>query len=209
MKEAPKMVRVVLREDVLGYGKKDDLLHLEDSEARKLIGDGKARRGKQRVDYPYPLANHAAEIFFCYHRDDMPHATACMYERLTRRFGAPRVFRDTASIRLAEDFMERVSKAIEDCKVFLAHIGPAWSQRIQDPSDFVRREIEYVLEKQIPIIPVFVGGVSMPPENEMPQSLRALARRNGINIRPDSLSDDMDKLIQQIERLIKNDEALG
>ena len=56
-------------------------------------------------------------------------------------------------------------------------------RRIDDPTDFVRIEIEAALQRQIPIVPVLVGEARMPMENDLPEPLRPLVFRNAAELR--------------------------
>jgi hypothetical protein len=56
------------------------------------------------------------------------------------------------------------------CDALLAVIGKHWvssadsqdRRRLDDPSDFVRIEIEAALQRNVPVIPVLVDGAAMP-----------------------------------------------
>jgi hypothetical protein len=87
-------------------------------------------------------------------------------------------------------------------------IGPQWmsasgpnGRRLDDTGDFVRVEIESALARGIPVIPLLVGGASLPPDHELPPSLAAITFRNGIRVRPDpDFHRDMDRLIAGLEQ---------
>jgi hypothetical protein len=72
--------------------------------------------------------------------------------------------------------------------VLLAVVGPRWgellSARSGDADDFVAIEIKPVLEQGKRVIPVLVGGASMPRADMLPEPIRALARRNAVGLRP-------------------------
>jgi hypothetical protein len=73
------------------------------------------------------------------------------------------------------------------------------TNRLQDPRDFVRIEVEAALKRNILIIPLLVRGASMPEEDQLPPSLQKLVYRNAISIRPDpDFHRDMDRLIAAI-----------
>ena len=77
--------------------------------------------------------------------------------------------------------------------MLIAVIGDQWiergsatgKRRIDDPRDQLRIELEVALGRNIPVIPVLVRKASMPLEEDLPPSLKSLAYRNGIQIRPD------------------------
>jgi len=108
-------------------------------------------------------------------------------------------------------FREVLTKRVAGCDVFIAVIGDKWlsiagesgTRRLDDPGDFVRIEVEAALGRKIPVIPVLVGNSSVPPAKELPESLRELAFRNGLPVRPDpDFHHDMDRLIQGIKNVV-------
>jgi hypothetical protein len=126
-------------------------------------------------------------------------------------FGRVAVFKDVDSIPLGLDFKEYLDEKVGECKVLLAIIGDRWlderdtagKRRLDDPTDFVRIEIESALTRRIPVIPLLVGGASMPREEELPVSLRKLVYRNGIAIRPDpDFHRDVDRLISALKTYV-------
>jgi hypothetical protein len=146
-------------------------------------------------------------VFISYRRADSADVTGRIYDRLTRHFGPSAIFKDVESIPLGIDFKEHLEKAVGKCKVFLVVIGDKWleaaeasqKQRLQDPRDLVRIEVETALNRNIPVIPLLVRGASMPAEEKLPPSLGKLSYRNAIPIRPDpDFHRDMDRLIEAI-----------
>jgi hypothetical protein len=149
----------------------------------------------------------SAKIFISYRRADSTDVTGRIYDRLTGHFGTSAIFKDVDSIPPGTDFKEHLEKAVGKCKIFLVVIGDRWLEmtdslghnRLQDPNDFVRIEIEAALNRNILIIPLLVRGASMPSKEKLPPSLRKLVYRNGIPIRSDpDFHRDMDRLIETI-----------
>ncbi len=74
-------------------------------------------------------------------------------------------------------------------------------RRLDSTQDFVRIEIESALKRKIPVIPVLVGGASMPGPEQLPPSLEPLAYRNGAQVRSDpDFHRNMDRLIAGIQQ---------
>ena len=114
------------------------------------------------------------------------------------------------SIPLGEDFRIHLDVQVAKCEVFLAVIGRDWMQhlgstgrtRLDDPRDFVRIEIESALQGQISVIPVLVGGASIPSAERLPDSIQDLSYRQGIAVRSDpDFHRDMDRLIEHLKKL--------
>ena len=117
-------------------------------------------------------------------------------------------FKDVDSIPLGIDFRQHLEGALSQCRVLLAIVGDQWlgreitegKRRIDDPRDHLRLELEVALSRNIPVIPVLVRKASIPAEDALPPSLRSMAYRNGIQVRPDpDFHGDMDRLIKGIE----------
>jgi hypothetical protein len=106
------------------------------------------------------------------------------------------------------DFREVLTKRVAESDVLIAVIGDQWlsctgksdTRRIDDPNDFVRIEIEAALGLNIPVIPVLVGDSPVPRVEELPESLRELAYRSGLTVRPDpDFRHDAERLIDGID----------
>ena len=75
--------------------------------------------------------------------------------------------------------------------MLLAVIGPNWSdgrdgegkRRLDDPNDFVRIEVAAALHRDIPVIPILLDGSRIPKASELPDDLKELASRNGLDVR--------------------------
>jgi carbon monoxide dehydrogenase subunit G len=134
-----------------------------------------------------------AGIFINYRREDAPYPAAWLYERLASHFGHGQVFKDVDTIQLGDDFVEKITEAVGACEVLLAVIGSRWltvtdgkgRRRLDDPSDFVRLEIEAALERGVRVIPVLVDGASMPSPAELPTGLERLTRRQALVLSPE------------------------
>ncbi|MGE3154457.1 MAG: SUMF1/EgtB/PvdO family nonheme iron enzyme [Nitrospiraceae bacterium] len=153
-----------------------------------------------------------SKILISYRREDSADVTGRMYDRLIQQFDRESVFKDVDSIPLGVDFRTYLDEQVAKCQVFLAVIGRDWMKtkggkgksRLEDPRDFVRIEIESALKRGIPLIPVLVGGASIPPAERLPKSIEDLAYRNGIAVRPDpDFHRDMDRLIDYLKKQIQ------
>jgi hypothetical protein len=148
-------------------------------------------------------------IFISYRREDTEWVSGLIHERLAAHFGSDAIFTDIDSIPLGVNFKKYIDKQVGECDIFLAVIGEKWLSvtdeggrpRLQQQTDFVRLEIESALKRDIPVIPLLVGKVAIPSADELPESLRELALRNGTWIRPKPTFDsDVGRLIRSIEK---------
>jgi formylglycine-generating enzyme required for sulfatase activity len=150
-----------------------------------------------------------ARIFLSYRRDDSSGHAGRLYDRLSQHFGRDNLFMDVDTIALGLDFVEVIQDAVKSCDVLLAVIGRQWltstdplgHRRLDNPEDFVRLEITTALERRIRVIPVLVGGASMPRSTELPDVLQSLARRQALAV-GDHFHPDVDRLIAALETIL-------
>jgi hypothetical protein len=156
----------------------------------------------------------SAKLFINYRREDTAPYAGRLYDRLVARFGKETVFIDIDQIEPGEDFVDAIDRKVGVCDIAIALIGPKWlrvtdaagKRRIDDSEDFVRMEIVAALERKIRVIPVLVGGASMPQKKDLPEALTLLSRRNAIELSETRFHADVDRLIQAIEKLIVSGE---
>ena len=68
----------------------------------------------------------------------------------------------------------------------------------------MRIEIESALTRQIPVIPLLVRGASIPPPEQLPQSLQVLSYRHGLAVRSGAdFHNDMNRLIAYLTQNIR------
>ena len=65
-------------------------------------------------------------IFISYRRQETAWPARQLYDVLVEHFPAEQVFKDVDNIDPGEDFIERITAAVESCDVLLALIGPHW-----------------------------------------------------------------------------------
>jgi TIR domain len=129
-------------------------------------------------------------IFISYRREDSAGFAGRIYDQIASQLDRERVFFDVDNIDLGADFIRVLSEHVAECDALVAIIGKQWlaatdeenRRRLDNPDDFVRIEIETALQRGIPVIPVLVGGAVMPRTESLPETLKALARRNGLEI---------------------------
>lgn len=151
------------------------------------------------------MAGHpdVADIFISYRRQDCPAAAGRLADRLHAEFGADRVFLDVGDIVPGANFVQTLERALAGATVVLALVGPNWLQaatgggqrRLDEPEDFVRREIELALAHGKPVIPVLLEGARMPQPRELPPSLQAFASCQAVALANDRWDTDTTALI--------------
>ena len=156
-------------------------------------------------------------IFINYRRDDSAPYAGRLYDHLRRSFPGQKVFMDIDAIDPGEDFVDAINRTLESSRVVLAVIGRTWSaavdetgkRRLDNPDDYVVRELSAALASKARVIPVLVGGASMPRTDALPLPLAALARRNAIEVSDSRFSFDADRLGAAIRKLLDPDGERG
>ena len=150
----------------------------------------------------------AAKVFISYRRDDSAGHAGRVRDRLERELGRNLLFMDVDAIPLGTNFSKVLHEEVAKCGVLLAVIGPNWpdardgegKRRLDDPNDFVHIEVAAALHRDIPVIPILLDGSRIPKASELPDDLRELAFRNGLDVRHASFHQDMDRLISALKK---------
>lgn len=125
-----------------------------------------------------------SRVFISYRREDTASVCGRLYKYLTDRLRGHSVYMDVDTISPGEDFRVSIENAIATSDVILAIIGPEWIsctnkdgiQRLSDPSDFVRIELELALQLGIPLVPVLVQGAEVPKPGELDPEWEAVVQ---------------------------------
>jgi hypothetical protein len=164
-------------------------------------------RGPAQLDVEAMARRPIPKTFICYRHDDSQAITDRMFEHMLAIFPKDKLLRDIDSIPKGSDFRQWIDRSIGGCDILIVIIGPQWlsavdesgRQRLRDPADFVRLEIEAALRRDIPVIPVTIGGAHLPRPEELPQSLADLPFRHGATVRHDpDFVHDMQRLIADL-----------
>jgi hypothetical protein len=151
-------------------------------------------------------------IFISYRRDDSEGQAGRLYDDLIRQFGEGSVFMDVAAIEPGFDFRKVIDESVSSCGVLLALIGPAWldakdetgRRRLDDALDFVRLETAAALKRDIPVVPVLVAKARMPRAEQLPDDLKELAYRNGVELTHARWDTDVQVLVKALQRHMSN-----
>ncbi len=72
------------------------------------------------------------------------------------------------------------------------------------PNDFAGIEVETLLARKIPVIPILVMEANMPSAQDCPESLSQLTFQNGTPVRRDpDLRNDVARLVKALERVLE------
>ncbi|HYL77195.1 MAG TPA: toll/interleukin-1 receptor domain-containing protein [Bryobacteraceae bacterium] len=150
-------------------------------------------------------------VFICYRREDASPYAGRLYDHISARFGAQRVFMDIDTIRPGDDFVQVIADRVAVCDALIAVIGRNWlssvnsrgQRRLDDPNDYVRIEIATALARNVRVIPALVDGAAMPQANQLPPDLASLARRNAIEISNAMFRPSVERLIGTLEETVR------
>ena len=150
-----------------------------------------------------------AVVFISYRREDSAGYAGRLHEELEERLSAGQVFRDVDTLQPGQDFVDGIDERLKECGVCIALLGRGWlgatdeagHRRLDSDLDYVRLEIATALARpDVLVIPVLVGGGTMPAASSLPENIRSLARRQAITLRDETWESDMDRLAEVIAR---------
>jgi TIR domain len=114
-------------------------------------------------DSETPLANSglrqrvgdftAGKIFINYRRDDDPSAAARVRDGLAAAFGEANLFMDVDNLLVGQKFENQLARALEECDVFIAILGPDWLEALEKKiasggRNYVREEIATAIARK-------------------------------------------------------------
>lgn len=135
-------------------------------------------------------------IFISYRRDDSAYVAGRLRDDLVEHFGADLlVFRDVEELPLG-DYPVALVEAVRRCDAMLVVIGDRWltaadsggNRRLDQPGDWVRREVALALDQAKVVVPVLVESARPPRPSELPPELARLPDQQAVEL-PDSRWD--------------------
>jgi tetratricopeptide (TPR) repeat protein len=155
---------------------------------------------------PSLLGAAVVGVFINYRGDDSYASAALIDRELSARFGSVNVFLDSRSIPVGVDFAEELLARLRASNVLLVVIGRHWltitdeagRRRIDDPKDWIRREIVEALARGIRVIPVLTDQAKLPSEADLPVDIAQLARRQYVSLRHRYMPADLRYLADRI-----------
>lgn len=148
-------------------------------------------------------------VFISYRRSDAQQAALGLYFRLRLSFGSSATFMDVGAITPGEKWPDRLQRAVHCANVMVAVIGPGWltaadaygRRRLDQPEDWVRRELELAIAHGKTIVPLLVGGLrELPPREALPLSLQPLLEQQALELRDGSWDDDVKRLVATLAK---------
>jgi hypothetical protein len=109
------------------------------------------------------------------------------------------------------DFVTALERAVAGVDAMVVVIGHQWStctddrglRRLDGEQDWVRQEIASALRRDILVLPVLVGGASMPRAENLPENIRGLARKQAAEISDSRWDYDTGEIFKTLERVVQ------
>lgn len=149
-------------------------------------------------------------IFISYRRVDSAAWAGRLHDGLASVFARSRVFMDVdGHIEIGDRWATRIEQKLTDCRVLVAVIGPAWltcerggRRRVDHADDWVRREVASALQREIPIVPVLVGGLTEFAPIDLPTDIAGITRHQ-LGVVDDTQWDhDLRRVIEAVRRAL-------
>lgn len=150
------------------------------------------------------------QVFLSYRSDDAQFAVNFFDQELSRQFGPDAVFLDSRSIDLGADWEKVMLAALSHSDAVLVIIGPHWlsatdddgHRLIDNPRDFVRREVELGLRLGKQVIPVHLERRHRLDREALPESLRELADKQSAIVQFRNREPDLARLASRLRQQI-------
>lgn len=148
-------------------------------------------------------------IFINYRGVDSGAFAALLHHDLAHRFGRDLVFLDSESIGVGADWADQILGRLRSCRVVLAVVGPGWldaldpagRRRIDNPADWIRRELATAYAAGLTVIPITSGGATVPVESALPPDIAVLSRNQGLPLRHREATPDLNRIADALVTL--------
>lgn len=149
-----------------------------------------------------------ASVFLNYRREDAKGVTIRLHDDLEFALGEEEVFIDLGTVP-GTRWPKRIRDNLNAADVVVVVIGRDWL-KVQDPKsyqrrldakgDWVRREIEEALRQEKVVIPVLVRDAEPIEEEQLPRSIKELAKYEWIEVKPEDWRRDVGRLIDALAK---------
>jgi hypothetical protein len=145
-------------------------------------------------------------VFISYRRETASGEARALFNDLVDQLGKNSVFMDVDSIALGRDFRSILQKTLGTCDLMLVIIDKDWVTvkdekgkiRLENPSDYVRLEVEAALKRDIVVTPVLVKGAQMPSPEQLPAEIGDLTYRNAFEITFNRWESDVREMMRRL-----------
>lgn len=148
-------------------------------------------------------------IFISYRRSDSQYAAIALADALSWAFAEGEVFFDRGSIHGADEWPNSIKNAAAEAKLMAVIIGDGWlrasdqfgRRRLDDPKDWVRRELKTAIERNIEILPLTLDDASVPRQEAFDEEIAPISSKQWLPVRVSSWENDLHAVIKRIREL--------
>ncbi|OLF09250.1 toll/interleukin-1 receptor domain-containing protein [Actinophytocola xanthii] len=151
-----------------------------------------------------------AAIFINYRTPDEPAYAVLLKQELSRVFGECAVFLAATMVPAGEDFERELLRRVRGAEVLLAVVGPRWlsatnaagTRALDDPDDWVRREITEAFDNGVRVVPVLTGPTPRLTDAPLPAELARLATCQYLRLRHNDFPADLARIVEELTALV-------
>lgn len=143
-------------------------------------------------------------IFISYRRDDSRPFAELLHKMLLVSIPGCVVFLDSASVR-AGRYPEQIFEGLASSTTVLALIGGRWRDRLTEPEDWVRLELEMALASDKLILPILLDGQAPPRGSEVPPSISELCAFQALQV----LTEAPEQAAEMVRAKLQEHASLG
>jgi hypothetical protein len=148
------------------------------------------------------------KIYISYRRGDSRPEAKKIWKILSDEFGDENVLFDVSNLSSYTKFYTQLEIALQVCHILLVIIGPDWmtirdergNLKIRNYGDYVQIEIRsFLFSQNKKILPVLVGGATMPAQSDLPTTLQGLETMQPFTI---SAGSDFEKNLSELVKIV-------
>lgn len=148
-------------------------------------------------------------IFISYRRRDSSAVSRWLADEISETYGTHSVFIDVDTIRIGDDWTKRIDNALSAASVLIVVIGPMWlrisddaGRRLLDqPSDWVRKEILYAIKNKKTVIPLVISKAELPKQSSLPSYIKQLTDFQSFELRDEHWHRDLKSLFYRFDEI--------
>ncbi|MCO1657134.1 TIR domain-containing protein [Pseudonocardia humida] len=141
-------------------------------------------------------------MIFVSFRDESAHSAGRLGHLLGERFGSKAVFL-ADSVVVSSDTAADTDSALRQCKVAIVVVDPTWTTA----ADAVIRQVGTLLERGIEILPVLVDGARPLRADDLPESMRRLARLQAVRLDHVTFRADAEQVAEWVDTAIRGERS--
>ncbi|MDJ0750594.1 MAG: TIR domain-containing protein [Woeseiaceae bacterium] len=146
----------------------------------------------------------ARKVFVSYRRDGGQAHAVNLCQCLTQVLGEQGVFLDVTkhAMEVGRSWRTTVRATLSRCDSLLLVLDPGIAERLRDPDNAVRFEVETALQLGLRVVPVRVDNAVMPSTSDLPESLYELPDLHSPVIHPDAAIADVDRVVEWLTGIV-------